>query len=581
MQERAPTSRPRPKTNAKPGKARSTAPREVKLDPVDHAVISQALIAAGREMGTKMIRSSYSNIVREAQDASAALFDRHGNVIAQAELIPMQLGPMSEIFRACAAVHPVDTLREGDFYINNDPYGGGQHLQDVFIYQPIFFEGELIAFAGTTAHHLDLGGGNPGLTPDAVDVHAEGIIFPPSVYNYDRDWNGGPLERLVAANIRVPSQTIGDFYAQFAANAIGSERIKQLCAKYGAPTVMRSMDELIAYSERRFRAALRDIPDGTWVGEASVDDDGLSDTPLTVRAAVTIKGDAVSVDFTGTCPQVTRNLNCPWASTISATISAIKSALTSPDIPFNEGVKKPIRITAPKGCLVNPTYPAPVRARMLAAYRCFNAVMKALAQVVPDRVIADGNDSTDVTAISHLANGKYRVYLEVYGGGYGAGPRLDGCHAVDSPLSNCTNTPVEATDMDFDHFRITGYGLIADSCGHGRRRGGLGFYRRFEVLKDGVNLAIYADRFRLAPQGLFGGTDGERAYCEIERDGKTIRMPSKGRMDLKTGDILTLYTAGGAGYGPPAEREKALIEDDVRQGIVTPAAARRHYGAKS
>jgi N-methylhydantoinase B len=190
-------------------------------------------------MGTKMIRSSYSNIVREAQDASAALFDREGNVIAQAELIPMQLGPMSEIFRACAAVHPVHTLKEGDFYINNDPYGGGQHLQDVFIYSPIFYDGMLVAFAGTTAHHLDLGGGNPGLTPDAVDVHAEGIIFPPSVYNYQRDWCDGPLERLVAANIRVPSQTIGDFYAQFAANSIGAQRIRQLCDKYGATTISR------------------------------------------------------------------------------------------------------------------------------------------------------------------------------------------------------------------------------------------------------------------------------------------------------------------------------------------------------
>ena len=210
------------------------------LDPVEHAVISQALMAAGREMGVKLVRSSYSNIVREAQDASAALFDRDGRVIAQAELIPMQLGPMSDIFRACAAVVPPEALREGDFYINNDPYGGGQHLQDVFIFSPVFVDRELVGFAGTVSHHLDLGGGNPGLSPDAVDVHAEGFIFPPSVYNFERDWNGGPLERLVAANIRVPDQTIGDFYAQFAANAIGSERVKQLCRKYGVPSVTRS-----------------------------------------------------------------------------------------------------------------------------------------------------------------------------------------------------------------------------------------------------------------------------------------------------------------------------------------------------
>ncbi len=560
----------------RPRGANKTA-KPVKLDPVDYAVISQGLIAAAREMGTKLVRSSYSNIVREAQDASAALFDREGNVIAQAELIPMQLGPMSEIFRACAAVHPVHTLREGDFYINNDPYGGGQHLQDVFIYSPIFYKGALVAFAGTTAHHLDLGGGNPGLTPDAVDVHAEGIIFPPSVYNYARDWNGGPLERLVAANVRVPSQTIGDFYAQFAANAIGTERIRQLCERYGTAVVRTAMGDLIDYSERRFRAALKEIPDGVYHGEDAVDDDGLSDKPLTVKATVTVRGSNIAVDFTGTCPQVTRNLNCPWASTISASISAIKSALTSPDIPFNEGVKKPIKVTAPKGCLVNPNYPAPVRARMLSAYRCFNAVLKALAQVVPDRVIAGGNNSTDVTAISHLDGGKYRVYLEVYGGGYGAGPRLDGCDAVDSPLSNCTNTPVEATDMDFDHFRIIGYGLLPDSCGHGKQRGGLGFFRRFEILKDGVNLAIYADRVRLAPYGLFGGTDAQRARCEVERDGERIVLPSKGRMDLRKGDVLTLYTAGGAGYGPASERSPKAVQEDVRQGFLSLKTAEAFY----
>ena len=226
--------------------ARAVVRPRTSLDPVDYAVISQALIAIAREMGTKLVRSSYSNIVREAQDASAALFDASGNVVAQAELIPMHLGSMSEIFRACVERCPIGDLKPGDFYINNDPYGGGQHLQDVFIFTPIFFGKRVIAFAGTVAHHLDLGGGNPGMTPDAVDVHAEGIIIPPSRYTYARDWNGGPLERLVAANVRVPSQTIGDFYAQFAANAIGEARMSELCTRYGVATVSDAMEELMA-----------------------------------------------------------------------------------------------------------------------------------------------------------------------------------------------------------------------------------------------------------------------------------------------------------------------------------------------
>src|SRR5262247_3462720 len=535
------------------------------LDPVDYAVISQALIAIAREMGTKLIRSSYSNIVREAQDASAALFDAAGNVVAQAELIPMHLGSMSEIFRACVELCPIGDLRPGDFYINNDPYGGGQHLQDVFIFTPIFVDGRIVAFAGTVAHHLDLGGGNPGMTPDAVDVHAEGLIIPPSRYTYERDWNGGPLERLVAANVRVPSQTIGDFYAQFAANAIGTARMTELCARYGVGKVIAAMRELMNYSERRFRAALRAIPDGTYLGEDAVDDDGIGDEKLVVRAAVTIKGEQIAVDYAGTCPQVRRNLNCPWASTVSATLAAIKSALTSPDIPFNEGFKRPISVAAPKGTLVNPDYPAPVRARLLPAYRCFNAVLKALAQLVPDQVIAGGNDSTHALAISHLGPNGYRVYLEICGGGFGGGPRRDGCDAVDSPLSNCTNTPIEATDMDFEHFRVIGYGLIPDTGGPGKHRGGLGLFRRFLILKDGANFATYTDRVRLAPYGLFGGGEGSRTRIEIERAGTLIKLKSKDRVDLKAGDILTLYSSGGGGFGSAGERDRGLVADDVAQ----------------
>jgi N-methylhydantoinase B len=552
--------------------------QQATLDPVDYAVISQALIAIAREMGTKLIRSSYSNIVREAQDASAALFDAQGNVVAQAELIPMHLGSMSEIFRACVEQCPIANIAPGDFYINNDPYGGGQHLQDVFIFTPIFLEGRIIAFAGTVAHHLDLGGGNPGMTPDAVDVHAEGIIIPPSRYTYDRDWNGGPLERLIAANVRVPAQTIGDFYAQFAANAIGTARMTELCARYGTAKVLAAMCALMDYSERRFRAALRAIPDGTYHGEDAVDDDGLDDQPLLVKAAVTIKGEQIAVDYAGTCGQVKRNLNCPWASTVSATLAAVKSALTSPDIPFNEGFKRPIEVTAPKGTLVNPNYPAPVRARLLPAYRCFDAVLKALARVVPRQVIAGGNDSTHAIAISHLGATGYRVYLEIYGGGFGGGPRRDGCDGVDSLLSNCTNTPVEATDMDFEHFRVIGYGLLPDTGGAGKQRGGLGLFRRFLILKDDSNFATYTDRVRLAPYGLFGGSDGSRTRIEIERGGELILVKSKDRVVLKAGDILTLYSSGGGGYGPAAERDTRRIADDVAQGYVTPTAAALLYG---
>lgn len=552
----------------------------MKLDPVDYAVISQALIAAAGEMGAKLIRSAYSTIVREARDASAGLMDRDGNVVAQAELIPMQLGPMAATFKPCAERYPVETLEEGDFYVNNHPFEGGQHLQDVFIFTPIFYHGAVIGFGASVAHHLDLGGGNPGLNAAATDVYSEGVLIPPMKLNYKRDWSGGPFEQMMWANIRVPDLTIGDFNAQFAANSIAVKRVRDLCDKYGADAVRETMRELLDYSERRTRAALKDIPDGTYHGEDAVDDDGVHEDPLTVKAAVTIAGDSIAVDFTGTCEQVGRNLNCPLSSTMSATLSCVKSVLTSPDIPYNEGSKRPVTINVPYGSLLNPKPPAPVRARMEAAYRAFNAVMKALAQVVPDKVIAAGFDSTTVVSLSHLGEESYGVYIEVFGGGYGASAHSDGCDAVDSPLSNCANTPVEALDMDYDYFRVVGYGLLPDSCGHGQYRGGLGFYRQYEMLKDNVNFAIYGDRFRIPAEGLFGGTAGMLGHCKISRKSETIPLKNKDAAILQQGDLLTLYLGGGGGYGDPAERPSVLMANDVRQELLSREAAERMYGSE-
>ena len=549
------------------------------LDPVDYAVIGQGLVAAAREMGAKLVRGAYSTIVREARDASAALLDRDGNVVAQAELIPMQLGPMKMTFEPCAATHPVDALEPGDFYISNDPFNGGQHLPDVFVFSPVFHEGRAIGFAASVAHHLDLGGGAPGLNADATDIYQEGLRIPPSRYNMERDWNGGPLERLVAANVRAPRLTIGDFNAQFAANAIGGLRLGELADKFGVDTVLAAMAELLDYGERRVRAAIAALPDGVYEGEDAVDDDGVSTDPLPIRARVEIAGDAIAIDFAGSAPQVRRNLNCPFSSTVSAALACVKSVLTDADIPFNEGVKRPFRIAAPLSSILNPKPPAPVRARMEPAYRAFNAVMKALAQAAPDRAIAGGFDTTAVFALSRLSESGYRVYVEIFGGGYGASAGRDGCDAVDGPLSNCSNTPVEALDMEYDYFRVADYRLLPDSAGAGRFRGGLGFARAYEITADGVVFAIYADRFRIAPEGLFGGADGTLARCEVLRDGAALPVASKAGMALRKGDVLTIRTGGGGGYGDASRRSRAAVERDLADGLVGPERAARDYPA--
>jgi N-methylhydantoinase B len=541
------------------------------VNPFDNAIISQSILAAAREMGIKLIRSAYSTILREASDGSAAIANLRGDIVAQAELIPIQLGPIGITLKRCLERYPVESIGPDDFMITNDPYSGGQHLPDVYIFCPIFYREKLIGFSASVAHQIDFGGGAPGLDTGASDIYQEGLRLPPTRWSQSRDWNGGPLEQLIRANIRVPDLTIGDMNAMFAANAIAAARLVQLCDKYGEPTVTDVMAEMVDYSERRFRAAIALLPDGVYHGEDVIDDDGITDEPLTIKVKVTVQGDGIDIDFAGSSPQVRRNLNSPFSCTVSAAVTCVKSVLTSPDIPFNDGILRAVRITAPYGSILNPAPPAPVRARLEANYRIYNAIMRALSPVVPDKVIATGFDTLTAACFSLQRDEGYSVYLEIFGGGYGASNRNDGCDAVDSPLSNCANTPVEALDMEYDFFRLESYALESDSFGEGRYRGGAGFSREYSALKDGVEFAIYADRHRYAPQGLFGGQPGKLGYCELTRNGVVERLPSKAMVTLNRGDRIKVYMGGGGGYGDAAEREGALLQADIDDGMVSAA----------
>lgn len=547
------------------------------VSPADYSVISQALAAATREMGAKLIRSAYSTVLREARDGSAAIIDAKGDTIAQAEMIPIQLGSIGETFAPCIARFPAATLAPGDVLINNDAYDGGQHLQDIFLFTPIFVGGRVVAFSASVAHHIDIGGGAPGLNVSATDIYQEGLILPPMKFNLERDWNGGAFERFIAANVRVPNQTIGDLNAQLAANAVGAARVAHLCARHGVATVAAVMDAMLDYSERRVRAAIAAIPDGVYRGDDALDDDGIHEEPLPVYVTVTVRGDTIDIDYAGTSPQVARNINAPFASTVSATLSCLKLVLTGPDVPFNEGAKRPITIRAPLGSLLNPRHPAPVRARMEPCYRAFGAVMRALSSAIPDRVMAAGYDTTTAMSLSRLGDQGYRVYIDITGGGYGARVDGDGTDAIAGPLGNCSNTPAEVIDGEYDFFRVAEYGMLNGSCGPGRYRGGAGIRRTFEILKGGVNFALYADRFRIAPRGLAGGQEGARASCRLVRDGKDIPLASKSAMTLEAGDRIVLETGGGAGFGNPYERRRDDVAEDVAEGLVGATEAARAY----
>ena len=537
------------------------------LSSVDHAIINRALIAASHEMGSKLIRSAHSPIVREAQDCSAAIINQQGKVVAQAELTAIQLGSIAQTLAPCLALFPAETLRERDFFINNDPYHGGQHIQDIFLFTPIFYNAELIGFSASVAHHIDLGGGAPGLNPYAGDVHQEGLVFPPTLYNLDHDWNGGPLERFIRANVRMPEATIGDINAQFAANLIGAKRLSALVDRYGSEQLSEAMDAMLDYSELRVRNAIRNLPNGTYCANAAMDSDGINNKPIVIRTQVTIEDNNLEISFDGTDPQVGTNLNCPLASTIAAAIACAKSVLTDSDIPFNDGVGRVIKVSAPFGSLLNPSSPAPVRARLLASHRVFNAVMKALAQIAPDKVIAEGFDTTTPICLSRMEGNNYNIYLEILGGGYGAGNNNDGCDGVDSPLSNCANIPIESLEMDYRFLRIESYSLIPDSGGGGMYRGGLGLERSYRILEDGTSFATYSDRFDIVSEGLFGGKPGGLATMFINRDGEKIALSSKMGCDLQKGDLLVIRTGGGAGYGDPEKRSTDHMDLDISEGL--------------
>jgi N-methylhydantoinase B len=293
---------------------------------------------------------------------------------------------------------------------------------------------------------------------------------------------------------------------------------------------------------------------------------------------VEVRGEEIFIDFTGTCPQVMRNVNCPLSSTHSAALNCVKSVASDGDIPYNEGVKRPIHIVVPPGTLLNPTHPAPVRARMEAAYRAFNAIMKALAQAVPGRVIASGFDTTAVICFSRHDAAGYHISLEIFGGGYGASAHADGCDAVDSPLSNCSNTPVEALDAEHDFLRVIAHQLEPDSFGHGAQRGGAGFSRHYAILHDDVKLELYADRFRLQPDGLFGGTPAGVGRCIVQRGAQCFDVGSKSSTWLRAGDIVTLICGGGAGYGDPLARSHEAVRRDIDAGLLTPGLAKTIYG---
>jgi N-methylhydantoinase B len=498
------------------------------FDPIALQVMIGGLRAACEEMGAALIRSAYSANIKERHDCSTAIFDTSGELVMQAEHIPVHLGSMPD---AVAAV--IDLEQEaGGSWILNDPYRGGTHLPDITLISPVFAGDALIGFVACRAHHADVGGPTPGSMPaNSTRLEDEGVVIPPTRTSPD-------VLRELTAPMRFPQQRLADLRAQEAANRIGGRRLGELAERHGLDHLAAAMSEILAYAERRTRNALASLPDGTYSAEdlLEIDSDG-SEHDVRLRVEATIAGEELALDFSGSDPEVSGNLNCPLSVTKSAAFFAVR-ALTDPDAPPCAGAYRPISVRAPEGCLLNARFPAAVAAgNVETSSRVADLVIAALGDARP--VPAQGQGTMNNLT---LANEGF-TYYETLGGGQGACPDADGPSAIHVAMSNTLNTPVEALESEFP-LRVRELSLRRDSGGAGEHRGGDGIVRELEALAP-MRFSLISERRRHRPRGRDGGADG--APGRNFHNGEPL--PGKSEGDLAPGDTLRIETPGGGGLG--------------------------------
>jgi N-methylhydantoinase B len=508
---------------------------EQRLDPVTLSVLASALAGIAEEMGAVLIRGSYSSNIKERRDCSTALFDARGLMVAQAEHMPVHLGAMPE---AVAAIMERDP-EPGDVFAINDPYSGGTHLPDITLVSPVAVEGEIVGYSVTRAHHSDVGGMRPGSMPsDSREIYQEGIVIPPVRLVRGGEYVEDVLN-LLLANVRTPDIRRGDLRAQIAANNIAEERVRELMDRRGRDTVLAAFEEVISYAEKRTREAIRDLPDGEHSAEDFMEGDGVTDEDIPIRATVTVEGDSITMDLTRTADAVAGNINCPLPVTRSACYFALRVLLPK-DIPANAGTYFPLKIEAREGSMVTATYPSAVVAgNVETSNRIADTVLAALSGFAPERIPAQGQGTMNNVIIGDPG----WTYYETIGGGQGAGADGPGPSGVHIGMSNTLNTPIEALELEYP-MRIERYELRYNSGGAGDNRGGDGIVRSVRVLQP-ASLSLLTDRRRHPPQGMEGGDPGEVGRNLLGDE----ELPPKVSRELEEGDIITVQTPGGGGYG--------------------------------
>jgi len=545
------------------------------VDPISFEVIRNALVAATDEMVLALKRSAYSTNIKTRSDFSCAFFDAQLRSVAQGFAQPVHLGSMVEQVPKAVLAYGPENLGPGDVIVTNDPHPSGVHLNDVSLISPVHWEGELLGYVANLAHHVDVGGGAPASIGAFREVFQEGVIIPPV-----KLVEGGVIVddvfRLILAQIRSKHETGGDFRAQIAANTTGVRRVQALVARHGVETIRATMEEVLAYTERRTRAEIAALPFGIYEAEGSVDNDGYTDEPVRLKARIEIGPDGVSFDTTGSDPQRRAPVNSTYAMTFSACAYALK-CLIDPDLPVNDGFYRVVSVHAPAGTVTNCTWPAPVVGGWETQTRLVDVFFLALLPAFPERLPAGtkammcqaGFGSLDVETAT------YTCFYDTFAGGYGGRFASDGPDAVQTHGQNTENAPVEETELNYP-VRIDGLALVEDSEGPGRFRGGLGLRKdyRFDLH---TTFTILADRDRSGPWGVFDGHAGRVAEYVHIREGVETRLSSKTTLDLVPGDVISVRTCGGGGYGAPEERDPERVLRDVLQGKVSAERARDIY----
>lgn len=530
------------------------------IDIVTAKVIGNRFKTIAELMGEVLVRSAFSANIKERRDCSTAVFDSKGRLVAQAEHIPLHLGSMLGIVKEILKRFRED-INPGDVFIANDPYCGGTHLPDVTVISPFFKHNKLFNFAANIAHHSDIGGARPGgIAGNAKSIYEEGLRIPPIklVKGGKTDQN---LLNFIVKNCRVPQERYTDLKAQVASNKIGIRYLGELYMQYSSKVIEDSIEKLLFYTEKRLRAKIKKIPEGKYFFEDKLDDDGVLNKPIPIRVCVKVSGKNLEIDFTGTGSQSRGAINVV-RSALLATIYYVIKAFLDPELPANEGLERVLTLKAPLGSIVNPKEPAAVGARTDTCQRIAGTLIGAFNKAMPEKAVSGSNDAS--TAVVLSKEDKF-VYVEAVGGGSGASESGDGLDGVQVHITNTSNLPIEALEIEFP-IRVLSYELIPDSGGMGKYRGGLGIIREIKILEDNIIFSSHADRHKFPPWGWNGGKSGKTGKFII--NGKPV--PSKcSDIVLKKGDTIIIRTPGGGGFGNPRERQKNVIEKDIRDGKVS------------